>query len=198
MARGWGLAWGARVASMDAMTRRRRILLAGLLVIAGAGAAAWHWQSHLIGLGTRWYLARLAAAEEERGDISQRRQAVLRVHRMLLIAPPADAWIPELFDFMTAVSGRVATGEIDLDWAAYVYNSYERDMARDRPSGKPRRTLAEIEASVQNYVGFYALQKRPDVHGLGWRDLAGVETGESFTLEEIEEAARQGRDPTPR
>lgn len=180
------------------MTRRRRILLTVVLALAAAGAAAWHWQSHLIGIGTRWYLARLASAEEERGDISQRRQAVQRVHRMLLIAPPPDTWVPELFDFMTAVSARVATGEIDLDWAAYVYNSYERDLARDRPSGAPRRTQAEIETSVQEYVRFYTLQKRPDVQGLGLRNLAGADTGESFTVEEVDEAARQGHDPTPR
>lgn len=180
------------------MTRRKRVLLLAVLVLAGTAAAAWRWQSLLIGMGTRWYLARLAAAEEAQGDIAQRRQAVWRVHRMLLIAPPPDTWVPELFDFMTAVSSRVAAGEIDLDWAAYVYNSYERDLARDRPSGKPRRTAAEIEASVAEYVRFYTLQKRPDVPGLGLRNLAGADTGESFTVEEVDEAARQGHDPTPR
>src|SRR5690349_9182193 len=112
------------------MSRWKRILAitAGVLVVAGA--AGWYWQSEIIGYGTKWYLARVAAREEASGSLDQRRQAVAKVHRMLLLAPPPDQLVPELFDLITAVSARAATGEIDLDWAAYVYNSYERDMAR--------------------------------------------------------------------
>jgi hypothetical protein len=180
------------------MTRRRRWLLGTVLVLASGAGAAWHWQSQIVGVGTRWYLARVAAREEAQGDLTERRAAVARIHRMLLLAPPSDAWVPELFDLITAVSGRVATGEIDLNWAAYVYDSYERDLARDRPTGVPRRNKDEIEASVVEYVRFYSLQKRPDVPGLGVRALAGAATGESYTVEEIEQAAREGRDVTRR
>jgi hypothetical protein len=177
------------------MTRRKRILVGCLMTLVAVGAGAWHWQSELIGIGTRWYLARLAASEEATGDLRQRRDAVARIHRALLLGPPVDALVPELFDLLTAVSSRVATGEIDLDWAAYVYNSYERDMVRDRPNGAPRRSPAEIEAAVVDYVKFYTLQKRPDVPGTSLRALAGADIGESYTVEEIEEAAREGRDP---
>jgi hypothetical protein len=42
----------------------------------------------------------------------------------------------------------VATGEIDLAWAAWIYTSYERDLARDRPAGAPRRAMPEVEGAV--------------------------------------------------
>ncbi len=178
------------------MSRRRRLLLAGAAVLVLAGSAAWYWQSQLIGIGARWYLAQVAAREEASGDIGERRAAVARMHRMLLLQPPDDALVPELFDLVTAVSSRVATGQIDFAWAAYVYNSYERDLVRDRPNGQPRRTMEEVEAEVKRYVEFYALQRRPDASGVRLRDLAGAPAGESFTLEEIEQAHREGRDLT--
>lgn len=174
------------------MRRWKRILAVTAAVLVVAGAAGWYWQSELIGLGTKWYLARVAAREEASGSLDQRRQAVAKVHRMLLLAPPQDPLVPELFDLITAVSARAATGEIDLDWAAYVYNSYERDMARDRPNGLPRRSKEEIDASVQEYVTFYTLQKRPDVKGIGVGAIAGMDD-ESISVEEIEQAKREGR-----
>ena len=66
---------------------------------------------------------------------------------------------------------------------------------RDRPQGTPRRRCRG-RARGQRYVEFYALQKRPDGDGVKLRDLAGAPEGESFTLEEIEQAAREGRDLT--
>lgn len=178
------------------MTRGKRIVLGiGALIVAG-GAAAWHWQSELIGAGARWYLARVAAREESSGALGERRQAVARMHRVLLLQPPVDHLVPELFDLITAVSGRVASGQIDWPWAAYVYNSYERDLVRDRPAGTPRRSMDEVEVEVERYVEFYALQRRPDRDGVRLRDLAGESAGESFTLEEIEQAVREGRDLT--
>lgn len=178
------------------MSRLRRALLAaGVLLVLGA-AAAWHWQSQLIGMGARWYLSYVAAREEAGGALTSRRQAVARMHRLLLLAPPADPLVPELFDLVTAVSSRVASGQIDFAWAAYVYTSYERDLVRDRPTGAPRRAFAEVEREVERYVEFYALQRRPDAQGVRLRDLAGEPAGESFTLEEIEQAHREGRDLT--
>jgi hypothetical protein len=178
------------------MTRRRRIALSAALAAALLVAAGWYWQSQLIGIAARWYLAQVAAREEASGSLEARRKAVARMHRLLLLAPPPDALVPELFDLITAVSARVATGEIDFPWAAYVYNSYERDLVRDRPAGVPRRTMPEVEQDVARYVQFYALQKRPDVDGVRLRDLAGEPAGKSFTVEEIEQAAREGRDLT--
>lgn len=176
--------------------RRRRLLLAVVAVLVLGGAAAWYWQSQLIGVGARWYLAAVAAREEASGDLAERRAAVARMHRLLLLQPPRDALVPELFDLITAVSSRVASGQIDFPWAAYVYNSYERDLVRDRPDGVPRRSMDEVETEVERYVEFYALQRRPDRDGVRLRDLAGAPAGESFTLEEIEQAHREGRDLT--
>jgi len=170
----------------------RRVVLVVALLAAAAGAAAWYWQSALIGVGARFYLARIAAREEATGDLSQRRATVRRMNRMLLMGPPPDTFVPELFDFITAVSARVATGEIDLAWAAYVYTSYQRDLIRDRPQG-PRRSSAEVGAAVEEYVRFYSLRQRPDVPGFSLSDLAGAESGESYTVEELDEADRQGR-----
>lgn len=175
------------------MRRALLIALVGLALLAGA---AWHWQSQLIGAGARWYLARVAAREEARGDLAQRRDAIARMQRLLLLQPIDDVYVPELFDLLTAVSGRVSSGEIDLPWAAYVYTSYQRDLVLQRPGGRPRRAAAAVEAAVREYVEFYRLEKRPDVDGVRLRDLTGRPPGRSFTLEEIEQAHREGRDLT--
>jgi len=172
----------------------RRTVLVVALVTAAATAAAWYWQSALIGWASGRYLAAIAAAEDASGDLSERRQAVHRVHRMLLVAAPADALVPELFDLLTALSPRVSQGAIDLDWAAYVYTSYWRDL-RQR-DGRPRRSPAEIEEEVERYVRFFSLRQRPDVPGLRLGDLTGAAQAESYTVEEIERAHREGR-PLP-
>jgi hypothetical protein len=173
-----------------------RIALGVGLAVVVAGGAAWHWQSEIIGVGARWYLQRVAAREEASGSLEERRRTVAQMHRILLLMPPPDPLVPELFDLITVVSSRVATGAIDLAWAAYVYNSYERDLVRDRPQGTPRRAMPAVEREVERYVQFYALQKRPDDDGVKLRDLAGAPEGKSFTLEEIERADREGRDLT--
>jgi hypothetical protein len=147
----------------------------------------------LVGVGARWYLARVAAREEASGELTRRRTAVARIHRLLLIAAPRDALVPELFDLMTAVSSRIATGEIDWAWAAYVYTSYLRDFITERPNGTPRRTISDVKAEIEKYVQFYALQRRPDVPGVRLNDLAGRGSGTSYTVDEIEQAAREGR-----
>lgn len=170
--------------------RKRVLWIVALIVVAAA--AAWHWQSRLIGVTAQWYLGRIAAREEADGDLTRRRAAVARMHRILLIAPPADALVPELFDLVTGVSTRVASGEINFPWAAYVYTSYARDLVRDRPNGTPRRSIAAVKTEIEKYVQFYALQQRPDVPGVRLNDfLRG--SGQSYTVEEIEQAAKEGR-----
>ena len=172
-------------------TRWRALWIAGLGCVAAA-AAVWHWQSEIIGAGAHWYLARVAAREETTGDLSRRRDAVSRMNRLLLLAPPVDALVPELFDLITGVSSRVATGEINFAWAAYVYTSYQRDLTAARPAGTPRRSLAEVAAEIERYVEFYRLQRRPDVPGIRLRDMVGGPAA-SYSVEEIERAAREGR-----
>ena len=169
-----------------------RTLQIGLAVIAVAGFLAWHYQSQLIGLAARSYLQRVASREEAKGDLTQRRQTIARIHRQLLIAPPSDALVPELYDLVTLLSTRVATGEISMSWSAYVYTSHLRDTVLSRPDGQPRRSTEKLQEFVQKQVEFFYLRKRPDYDGYRVGDFIG--DGDSYTVEEIEEAHRQGRD----
>jgi hypothetical protein len=173
--------------------RRRRVLVAAL-ALAIVGALAWRYQSQLIGLGARWYLARIAARDAAAGEIVRRRAVLARVHAMLLMPPASPGSVEELelFDLATLLAYPVATGAISLGWASYLYTSHARDLARDRPDGTPRRTKAELRAELAGSVDFFALQKRPDVAGIRLRDLAG-RPANSYTVEEIERAAREGR-----
>jgi hypothetical protein len=100
--------------------------------------------------------------------------------------------VPELFDFVTLLSYRVATGAVSLNWAAYLYSNHVLDLVRDRPDGTPRHTREELEAELEKDADFFALQKRPDVPGVRFDDLLG-RGGESYTVEEIEKAEREGR-----
>ncbi len=86
------------------MRRGVRILLVVVGVLAGGAALAWRYQSEIIGAGARWYLARIAAQERASGSIARRRDAVTRLHRVLLLEPPADALVPELYDVMTLLA----------------------------------------------------------------------------------------------
>jgi len=172
--------------------RRRRLLVAALLLVSVAGVLAWRHQSQLIGLGGRWYLERIAARDAAAGEIVRRRAVLARVHAMLLMPPPSPGTVEELYDLATLLAYPVATGAISLGWASYLYTSHARDLARDRPDGTPRRTEEELRAELAGSVDFFALRKRPDVAGIRLRDLAGRPVN-SYTVEQIERAAREGR-----
>jgi hypothetical protein len=175
------------------MRRWGRILLVTLVVLVGAGALAWRHQSLLLGRAAQWYLGRVAAREQGSAALSQRRAVVSGLHRALLMPPPSDALVPELFDVVTLVSPRVASGEFSFDWVAHFYTTYVQDLTIQRPAGTPRRTQDEIRAEIERYVQFYAIQKRPDARGVRVGDLLG--TGDDvITLEEIEEAERTGKE----
>lgn len=164
-----------------------------LLVLAVGGGAAWYWQSQLIGIGGRWYLARLAAREQRTGDLAERRAFLAQTNRYLLMPAPDDVFVPELFDLVTQLTSRVATGEISLNWAAYIYTAYQRDLLQERPSGTPRRSSDEVAAQLARYVEFFSIKKRPDQRGVTLEDLMG--TGDDvITLEEIEESERSGKE----
>lgn len=178
---------------------KRRLLIAAA-VLALAGVLVWRYQSELIGIGARWYLERVEAREGKTGDVAGRVAVLTRVNGLLLMPPPPAPMVPELFDFVTLLSYRVATGAVSLNWAAYLYSNHALDMLRDRPTGAPRRTREELETELTQDARFYALQKRPDVPGIRFDDLLG-RGGESYTVEEIERAEREGRRldvrPTP-
>jgi hypothetical protein len=171
----------------------RRFLLGLLVVLVVGGAAAWYWQSQLIGTAGRWYMSRIAAREDRSGSLEERREFLARMNRYLLMPPPDDALVPELFDLATQLSARIASGEMSLNWAAYIFTAYQRDLVQQRPDGKPRRSADEVAAQVARYVQFFSIQKRPDQRGVTMGDLLGREGDEVITLDEIEEAERSGK-----
>jgi len=167
--------------------RRRwaRVLLVFLAVIVIGGVVAWRKQSVLIGSAAQWYLSRVAEAENTSGKLDRRREILANVNRQLFMPPPSDALVPELYDFVTLVSSRVATGEISLNWVAYLYTTYQRDMVEHRPTGTPRRSMDQVHAELDRLVAFYAIQKRPEQDGIKVGDILG--TGEdTISLDEIE------------
>jgi hypothetical protein len=167
--------------------RRRwaRVLLVLALVLVVGGAFAWWKQSVLIGMGAQWYLSRVAEAENTSGKLDRRREILGSLNRQLLMPAPPDALVPELFDLVTLVSSRVATGDISLNWVAYLYTTYQRDMVDQRPNGTPRRTLDQVHAELDRLVQFYAIQKRPEQGGIKVGDILG--TGDdTISLDEIE------------
>ena len=179
--------------TMRLVARRRWVrVVSGIAAVLGvAGVAAWHWQSVLIGRAAEWYLSRIAQAENTSGKLARRRQVVATLNRQLLMPPPADGQVAELFDLVTIVSNRMATGEISLPWVVYLYTSYQRDMVVQRPTGTPRRTFDEVRAELDRLVRFYAIRKRPEQRGIAVGDLLG--TGDDvITLDEIERSERTG------
>jgi hypothetical protein len=171
----------------------RRYVPALLLILVVGGVAAWHWQSQLIGSGAQWYLGRIARSEGASGTVAQRRTILTQLNRYLLMPPPDDVLVPELFDLVTQLSSRVATGEVSLNWAAYIYTAYQRDMLQERPTGTPRRSSGEVGERLARYIQFFAIQKRPDQRGVTVGDLMG--TGDDvITLDEIQQAEKSGKE----
>ncbi len=173
--------------------RSRRGIAVVLAMVTTLALLGWRYQSRLIGVVARWHLQRIAAEEEKSGDLTRRRTTIAGLHRRLLIERPVDALVPELHDLLALLSARVATGEISLDWSAYIYTSHFRTMVEKRPKGIPRRSIDALRHHVQQQVEFFYLRKRPDVDGFRLSDLTGT-GGESYTVEEIEKAYRDGRD----
>lgn len=175
------------------MRRWQRVLLAFAALVVGSAVFAWRHQSELIGRAAEWYLGRVAADDRSDADVTRRRAVMAALHRQLLMAPPPDALVPELFDVTTIVSRRVASGEISFAWVAHLYTTYALDLTAQRPTGVPRRTPDQIRREIDRYVQFYSIRKRPDARGVTVADLLG--TGDDvITLEEIEEAERTGKE----
>jgi hypothetical protein len=172
--------------------RWARVVLVLLAVLVVGGAFAWRYQSVLIGRAAEWYLSRVAESENTSGKLERRKEILTTLNRQLLMPAPPDALIPELFDLVTLVSSRVATGEISLNWVAYLYTTYQRDMLQQRPTGMPRRSFEQVHAELERLVQFFSIKKRPDQQGIKVGDILG--TGDDvISLDEIEEAEKSGK-----
>src|SRR5262245_8342612 len=114
-------------------------VLIGLCLIV---AVVWWQRSRLIGLRVRWHWSRAEGAEDNN---AARRKLVAQVHRMLLLAPPPDALVPELYDYSTLLAERVAAGGVSWNWSAYLYTAHVRDALQQRSGGTPRPTEAELQ-----------------------------------------------------
>lgn len=168
-----------------------RILLLAGLAFALLGVAAWHWQSRLIGWAGTRYLERLASEDAGAGGIANRRDVVSTLHQQLLLDPPPDALVPALFDVATALTPRVARGEMTLAWAGHLYTNWAQDLLARRQDGLSPPDRASIRARIEDQIAFFAIRSRPDVPGMRLGDLTGMDD-DVLTLEEIEAAHAAG------
>jgi hypothetical protein len=171
--------------------RRRRIALAVGATLVLGGALAWREQTVVLGLALRWYLGHVAARESGADRLDQRRATVAGMHRLLLMSPPPDALVPELFDVVTVLGQRMVAGDVPLAWGAWLYTDYYRTLVAERPAGTPRRSLDDVRAALDGAVAFYAVRARPGESGVRVGDVFGA--GDGYTKDEIEQAAREGR-----
>src|SRR5262249_55095893 len=133
----------------------KRVLPVVLLLVLAGGVAGWYWQSQLIGHAGRWYLGRIAASENQTGNVTKRREILAQINRYRLIPAPDDPRAPELFDLVPQPPSRAATGELSLNWPAYIYPAYQRDMIQQRPDGTPRRSPEEVGVQLAHYIEFF-------------------------------------------
>lgn len=171
--------------------RRGRIGLAIAAVLLIAASLVWRYQSDLIGLGIRWYLHRVGAAEARDGTLERRRAAVAGMHRLLLMSPPPDALVPEMFEVITLLGQWTASGEVPFAWGAYIYTDYFRTLLAERPDGTPPRSPEEVRTALDRVVAFYTVRRRPGETGLTVGALLGGP--DTYTKDEIEQAAGEGR-----
>jgi len=106
-------------------------------------------------------LRKIAAAEEAKKELTRRRELVAGIDRQLLMPPPDDLFVPELFDFVVALAPRMESGVVSPAWASYLYTTYQRELQEKRPDGHPRREAADIEPVIDGYIEFYQIRLDP-------------------------------------
>jgi hypothetical protein len=154
---------------VPAARRRTARALAVALALAGAGCGP----APLVPNGIAQLelrddapaLRRVANDEEAAGTLERRRATIADLNRQLLMPPPRDALVPELFDLVVAMAPQMESQNVSPAWASYVYTSYQRDLVRERPDGTPRRSLQEVQAALDAYVEYFRLRARPDGSG---------------------------------
>jgi len=108
-------------------------------------------------------LRRVASEDEATGRIERRRAVLVGLNRELLMAPPDDRLVPELFDFVVALAPRMESGVVSPAWGSYLYTTYQRDLNAEPPVGRPRRTMPELDAVLDRWIDFYQIRSNPRV-----------------------------------
>jgi hypothetical protein len=105
-------------------------------------------------------LARIATEDNLTGALGRRREVLGEVAKQLLMGPPPDPFVPELFDFLTAMAPRMQSGVVSPAWGSYLYTEYQRNLVRERPTGLPRRSAPEVQQSLDRSIQFFHLEAR--------------------------------------
>ena len=106
-------------------------------------------------------LHRVAAEDDPPKRLERRARILSGVQRQLLMAPIDDALVPEMFDVLVALAPRMESGTISAAWASWIYTTYERDLAKERPAGTPRRSRVEIDRALAEMVAYYHIRENP-------------------------------------
>src|SRR5262249_15874371 len=100
-------------------------------------------------------LRKTAAEDETKGELTRRRDILAGMDGEVVMPPPDDVFVPELFDFVVALAPRMESGVISPAWGSYLYTTYQRELQEKRPDGRPRREAAAIEPVIDGYIEFY-------------------------------------------
>ena len=104
-------------------------------------------------------LRRVAAEDDPPKRVERRMRIISGVQRQLLMAPVDDALVPEMFDVLVALAPHMESGTVSATWASYIYTTYERDLAKERPTGTPRRSRVEIDRALGELVAYYHIRE---------------------------------------
>jgi hypothetical protein len=133
-------------------------------------------------------LQRASAADEAAGSTAQRSDLLAGMNRQVLMAPPDNVFVPELFDFVVVMAPRMEAGAISPAWASYLYTNYQRDLRAERPGGTPRRSTSEIRGVLDAWVEHYQIRAKP-----GAAAQSAVRDAEFDALREYRDNRRLGR-----
>jgi hypothetical protein len=99
--------------------------------------------------------------DDAAGRLDRRREVVATLNRQLLMPPPDDHLVPELFDLVVALAPQMEAGVVSPAWGSHLFTTYQRELAAERPDGTPRRSTADIDRIIVEWKAFYALRSDP-------------------------------------
>jgi hypothetical protein len=130
---------------------------------------------------------RIAIEDDVADTLGRRREILAGMNRQCLMPPPDDAVVPEVFDFATALASRMEEGTVSAAWGGYLYTVYQRDLRAERPSGRPRRSSAEVAAELDRAIEFFHIRENP------YAGRGGTESDSFDALRDWRTERRMGR-----